>query len=155
MLLIKSTPGFSQDEEKDTAPIFTSDPIKLSFSPHGLLSTISLATSRISDSEKAMVISISAKRREKTPRFRPDSIILMTADDKMIFLYHPYKDSVYFLNDGGLAFTSFQRIDKREIEILKEEIITAIVLIIDNQDVLIKISNGSARKFKQVINLTL
>ena len=147
--------SYSQITLNDTEIVFTSDQVKLSYSPTDLFSSISIATNKFVDGHKGIKFFFISKPRQKTTIIRIDSIILQTSSNKLVTLNNPYRDTIFYLNDGGLSLTSIHHVDKTKFEFLKENLITTIILIIDKKQVLINLRKKSQLKFKELLNETL
>lgn len=147
--------SYSQNTLNDTAIVLTSEQVKLSYSPTDLFSSVSIATGKFLDGQKGIKFFLLSKPRQATPVIMVDNIILQTSANKLVTLNNPYKDTIYLLSDGGLSLTSIHIVDKSKCDILKENLITAIVLIVDNKQVLINLRKKSQLKFKDLLNETL
>ena len=150
--LILTVSSYSQNPIQDTDITFTSDQIKFSYSPTSLFSSISIATNKFVDGQKGIEFFFISKPRQKTSIIRVDSIILQSSTNKKVTLNNPFKDTIYYRNDGGLSLTSIHHLDKDQLEILKQELITTIILIVDTKQLLINLRKKSQVKFKDLLN---
>ena len=149
------SPSYSQYPIKDADITFTSDQIKFSYTPTDLFSNISIATNKFVDGQKGIEFFFISKPRQNTPVIRIDSIILLSSTNKIVTLSNPFRDTIYYLSDGGLSLTSIHHLEKTEFEILKQDLITTIILIVDKKQLLINLRKKSQLKFKDLLNKTL
>jgi hypothetical protein len=147
--------SYSQNAIKDAAIAFTSDQTRFSYSPTDLFSNISIATNKFVDGQKGIEFFIISKPRQKPPNIRIDSIILKSSTNKILTVNNPFADTIYYRNNGGLSLTTIQLLDKNELEILKQEFITTIILVVDTKQVLINLRKNSQKKFRDLLNETL
>ena len=152
LLLILTVSSFSQNPIQDTDITFTSDQLEFSYSPTSIFSSISIATNKFANGQKGIEFFFISKPRQKTSIIRVDSIILQSSTNNILTLNNPFKDTIYFRNDGGLSLTSIHYLDKDELEILKQELITTIILIVDTKQVLISLRKRSQVKFRDLLN---
>jgi hypothetical protein len=141
--------GYSQYPIKDPAIAFTSDQIKLSYTPTDLVTSISVASVKFANGENGIKFFFMLKPRENPPGAMLNNMILKSSTGKMLTLNSPFKDTLYYLNDHGLSITTIQRLDKQELETLKEELITTIILIADEKQVLINLRKKSQKNFRE------
>lgn len=147
--------GYSQNVINDTAIAFTSDQIKFSYSPIDLFSSISVAMNKLVNGQKGIEFFFISKPRQKYPNIKIDSIILKTSTGKILTVNNPFIDTIYSREDGGLSLTTIHLLDKNELEILKQYLITTIILSVDSKQLFINLGKKSQRKFKVLVNTTL
>jgi hypothetical protein len=147
--------SYSQNPIKDTDITFTSDQVKFSYTPTDLFSNISIATNKFVDGQKGIEFFFISKPKQTTPIIRIDSIILRSSTNKTVTLSKPFRDTIYYLNDGGLSLTSIHHLDKSEFDIFKQDFVTTIILIVDKKQLLINLRKKSQLKFKDLLNETL
>ncbi|MEO6455625.1 MAG: hypothetical protein ABIN97_16210 [Ginsengibacter sp.] len=66
----------------DTTVAFASGPIDISFSPSDVITNISYSTKKFASGRRGIEISLKAKRRDKPPIIKADSIIFKSSTNK-------------------------------------------------------------------------
>ncbi len=139
----------------DTTVTFTSDKLNISYSPSNLFSKISIATNKFASGRQGIEFSLTTKQKLKTPNIRIDSIILKSSVDKILTLNNPYRDTVYYRKDGGLSLMTIHWLNNTQLKMLRQEIITTIILTVDEKPLIIKITKKSQKQFNEVAKKNL
>jgi hypothetical protein len=95
------------------------------------------------------------KETEKEPAIRIDSIVLSTNDYKTLILDHAYKTDITGTFDGGYIMTVIHWLSKPDIDFIKAETITKIVLAVEKKPLVIDIEKKSQRAIKKIANSDL
>jgi len=146
---------YSQNAIKDTTIAFSSELIRLNYTPSDLFSSISIATHNLVDGRKGIQFYFISKPRQKQPSIRIDSIILISSSDDKFIANNSFKDTTYYLNNGGLSLATIHLLNKTQLEILRQETIRTIILTVDTKPITIRIKRNSQKKLKEMVNTYL
>jgi hypothetical protein len=138
------------DTIKDSTFIPNSPPVNIAYSPTDLVIKISIFTINFADGKQGIALTFMTKETEKKPVIRIDSIVLSAKDFKTLLLNHPYKTDVINTFDGGYIMTVIHWLSKPDINFIKAETITKLVLTVNKRPLVIEIEKKSQREIKKI-----
>jgi hypothetical protein len=133
--------------QQDPIIIKTSEIIDISYSPKTLIASATYSLKTFSGQKQGIEFVLKTKPNDRL-NIRIDSIILNTVDNKFLVLNTPYKDTVYYHDDGGLVLTTTHWLNSSQADFLKNEIVTTIIFPTDKQSIALSISKKSNRKLQ-------
>lgn len=151
-LFLMATANAQADIIKDSTFIPNSSPVNIIYSPTDLVIKISLFTIHFINGKQGIELSFMTKETEKKPEIRIDSMVLSSNDYKTLLLNHPYKTDVVGTFDGGYIITGIHWLSKPDIDFIKAETITKIVLTVNKKPLVIDIEKKSQREIKKMAN---
>jgi hypothetical protein len=140
---------------EDTNISFNSDQINISYTPTDLIAKITITTNKFKDGLHGLEFSFITKRKDKAPNINIDSIILTDSKNKILTLNKPYRDTIYYRNDGSLSLTVIHWLAKVQLETLRQENITKITIVVDSNPLTINVSKKSQRRIREIANANL
>ena len=87
-----------------------------------------------------------------TKSLRPDSIILVSTDNKEIILDSPYRDTVWRLRNTSLQVAAVHFLEPPAHDFLRQKNIKAIVIIVNDEKSFIYLGRKNAARLKKIVN---
>jgi hypothetical protein len=83
---------------------------------------------------------------------RPDSMILITDNNKELVLKYPYRDTIYLTANGSLQISAIHFLKPDALDFLKQNLIQTIVVIIDNNKSNINLTKKNRVRLREMTN---
>ncbi|HXB44300.1 MAG TPA: hypothetical protein VNV85_09605 [Puia sp.] len=154
-LFLASAVKGQADTIKDSTFIPNSAPVNIAYSPTDLVTKISIFTINFANGKQGIVLAFMTKETEKRPAIRIDSIVLSAKDFKTLLLQHPYKTNVISTFDGGYIMTVIHWLSKTDIDFIKAETITKLVLTVNEKPLVIDVKKKSQHDIKKIAHSIL
>jgi hypothetical protein len=149
-IFLAATANSQTADIKDSNIIFTSKPINIIYSPTDLITKISIATKKFANGKQGIEFSFITKETENKPEIRTDSIILNASDFKTLTINHPYRNNEIATFDGGYFQSAIHWLSISDIDFIKKETITKIVLSINKKPLVIDLNKKSQTGIKKL-----
>lgn len=119
------------------------------YTPKKQFANISLSFVRFEDDKHGVQFVLTTKHRRNQPSIRTDSILLHSGS-KILAINKLYSDTIYWKENGSLCLTSTYLLNQKEMEFLKEGLITKMIFMVDEHPAKIKISTRSQQRVKEI-----
>jgi len=134
---------------KDTAIKYISEPVKISYSPTGLVSSIRVAAVKFKSGEQGIQFSVTTKQMVD---LRIRDIVLKTSGGGSFPLLQGYRDSAMTTANGGLFLSAIYFLDKSAQDFIKQEIIDAFAIPLGRTYGTFVITKKSGKKLQELAN---
>ncbi len=129
--------------------VFSTNLTAFSYTPETVISKAFYSIKKFVNGKEGIEFSFLIKPVKDMPKVNLDSIILTSADFKILAIHKPVFDTTYSLMDITLSYNTVHSLDDAAIKFLKEEMISDITLYIDDSPVTIRLNKKSQSKLNK------
>ena len=129
--------------------VFSTNLTAVSFEPETVISKVFYSIKKFVNGKEGIEFSFLIKPVKDMPKVNLDSIILTSADFKILAIHKAVFDTTYSLMDITLSYNTVHSLDDAAIKFLKEEMISDITLYIDDSPVTIRLTKKSQSKLNK------
>jgi hypothetical protein len=137
---------------KDANATSSSTYERISYEPDDLIADIQFAVKKYPGGYAGVEFVFITKQQKTPPNINLDSFLLKSADNGTLLLNKPFRDSISYRKDGGLNYYTLHFIKGNAITFLKENLVTTIILPVNNDKLVIRISKRSQQKMLAIAN---
>lgn len=137
---------------RDTNAIYSSPYERLSYEPDDVVADIQFAIRKYPGGYAGVEFVFITKKNNAPANINIDSFYLKSPENGTLLLNRPFRDTLYFRKDGGLFFYTLHFIKGNAITFLRENPVTTMLLPVNNEMLVIRISKRSQQKILAIAN---
>jgi hypothetical protein len=137
---------------RDTNAIYSSPYERLSYEPDDLIADIQFAVRKYPGGYAGVEFVFVTNKKDAPANINIDSFFLKSPDNGTLLLNRPFRDTLYFRKNGGLFFYTLHFIKGNAITFLKENLVTTMLLPVNNDMLVIRLSKRSQQKILAIAN---
>jgi hypothetical protein len=155
LFLLIISPAVAQTNVQGGNVIFSSEFINIAYAPKDVLQKMLLSVKKFSSGKEGIEFSFVIRPVKEMPEVNPDSIILTSADFKILAIHRPVFDSTYALMNLDLSYNSVHWLEDGDIGFLKEEMISDITIFVNRLPATIRLNKKTQKQLRDIMRTNL